>query len=324
MLLSNVKARRGSPIGLRGRRPQLDEEAKVESLSGAFLRQRADARPGAIACDSDLRLERELSSAFDAGVQNWPTLRISGPSFARFLGDLLAGEEGDLAESLSQRHVADLFLVCGCLLGDAAALRAFDKSFLAGIDRWVRVVGVADRTDEVRQILREKLLVAHGPIRPKLASYTGRGRLASWLSVAAQRAALSLNRHESARPEPLSLDALENAVAVQPDADLTYLRSRCEPHLREAFRLALLGLSTRDRLVLRLRLIDDLNLEQIGRMYDVNASTVSRWLNAIRSSIREQVERTVAEGLGLNSNESLSLAALVASDLEISLAQLLA
>jgi RNA polymerase sigma-70 factor (ECF subfamily) len=302
----------------------LDASTDRESLSAAFLRQRVGAPPRANENIDDVRLERELSRAFQVGIENWPMVRIPAATFARFLGDLLANDEADVVESLSQRHVSDLFLVCGCLLGDAAAFRAFDKAFLAGIDRWVKAAGPADRTDEVRQILREKLLVAQGTLRPKLASYTGRGRLASWLAVAAQRAALSLSRHENARPEPLSLDALENAVAVLPDAELICLRSRCEPHLREAFRLALIGLSPRDRLVLRLKLVDDLNLEQIGRMYDVNPSTVSRWLNAIRNSIREQVERAVAERLGLNSNESLSLAALIASDFEISLAQLLA
>jgi RNA polymerase sigma-70 factor (ECF subfamily) len=159
--------------------------------------------------------------------------------------------------------------------------------------------------------------------RGKLASYSGRGRLANWIAVAAQRVALSLARHDKVLPEPLAVEELENAVAVLPDTELAYLRSRCEPHIREAFRLVIAGLPERDRLILRFHLLDGVSLEQIGRMYSVNPSTISRWLSTIRATIREQIERMLAERLGLRSDESISLAALIASDFDISLASLL-
>lgn len=296
-----------------------------ETLGSVFLSRFASRPAGVDDGAGREKLEQQLAAGIHAAARAWPTVHVSGQSFASFLGDLLAREErGDVAVLLSRRHISDLYLVCGCLMGVVGAIQAFDKAFLASIDRWVRMPESPDRTDEVRQVLREKLLLIEGSSRPKLASYSGRGRLANWIAVAAQRTALSLARSDKIHPEPLAIEELEDAVAVLPDAELAYLRSRCEPYLREIFRAVLAGLPERDRLILRFNLVGGLSLEQIGRIYSVNPSTVSRWLSAIRSTIREQVERGLTERLGLRSDESISLAALIASDFDISLATLLA
>jgi len=164
------------------------------------------------------------------GAQRWPSAKIADEVFARFLGDLLAGDDRDPIESLRELHLSDLYLACGCLLGQAGAIRTFDQAFLRGIDASVRVVGSTEHIDEVRQLLRERLLFGAGTKRPKLASYAGRGPLVSWLAVAAQRAALSLRRQQKAGPERVAIDELVDAVTVLEDADLDLacLRSRCE------------------------------------------------------------------------------------------------
>jgi len=87
---------------------------------------------------------------------------------------------------------------------------------------------------------------------------------------------------------------------VLPDIELAYLRARCEPHLREVFRLVMADLPERDRLILRFSLVDGLTLEQIAKMYAVNPSTISRWLSATRAAVRLNVERALAERLGLS------------------------
>ena len=49
--------------------------------------------------------------------------------------------------------------------------------------------------DEVRQVLRTKLLVGDGA-PPKIADYSGRGPLDGWVRAAAVRAAIDLKRRE--------------------------------------------------------------------------------------------------------------------------------
>ena len=293
-----------------------------EALVAAFLSRRVAEQRRHERLDRE-RLAAELAKAVCEGAHRWPSAKIADEVFARFLGDLLAGDDRDPIESLRELHLSDLYLACGCLLRQAGAIRAFDQAFLRGIDASVRVVGSTVHIDEVRQLLRERLLFGAGTKRPKLASYAGRGPLVSWLAVAAQRAALSLRRQQQAGPERVAIDELVDAVTVLEDTDLACLRSRCEPHLREILPAVFGTLSPRDRRILRLKLVEGLSLEQIGRMYTVNASTVSRWLAASRQFIREQVELALAERLGLRSDESISLTTLMAGDFEISVGDLL-
>jgi RNA polymerase sigma-70 factor (ECF subfamily) len=74
----------------------------------------------------------------------------------------------------------------------------------------VAAVARVDRSpelrDEVRQILWQRLFVGTGAAAPRILSYAGRGPLAGWVAVAAQRIALDLRR-DAAR-----------AVASDPDA----------------------------------------------------------------------------------------------------------
>ncbi len=101
------------------------------------------------------------------------------------------------------------------------------------------------------------------------------------------------------------------------------MKAEHRAELQEAFRTALRGLSERDRLILRLHLVDGITLERIGVAYGVNQSTISRWLGTARSAVRERIERVLAEQFGLASEEVLSVAGLVASDFDLSLARLL-
>src|SRR5947209_904462 len=60
---------------------------------------------------------------------------------------------------------------------------------------WVARVGREPSfVEEVRQTVREKLLVAAADAPPRIVEYTGRGALAAWLRIIAVRAALNLRR----------------------------------------------------------------------------------------------------------------------------------
>jgi RNA polymerase sigma-70 factor (ECF subfamily) len=155
------------------------------------------------------------------------------------------------------------------------------------------------------------------------SSFSGRGPLSSWLAVAAQREALTLKRAGSRRERT----ADEHAASVFPDSrdpELIYMKERYREEFQETFRIAIADLSDRDRVVLRLNLVNHLSLTKIGAMYGVNQSTVTRWIARAREQIIDCMLRRFRERTGLNRSEFESVVRLVQSELDFNVSRLLA
>ena len=169
--------------------------------------------------------------------------------------------------------------------------------------------------------MSQRLFVGGTGQAPRIESYAGRGPLAGWVAVAAQRVALDLRR-ESARAaasDPVADDLL--LADEHPEAD--YLRMRYKREFEAAVREALEALPDRDRLLLRLTTVSGLSHEQIAHIYKVNQSTVTRWISRARSEVLEVTERSVCEKLGVPREEFLSLAGLLVSRIDVSISRVL-
>jgi RNA polymerase sigma-70 factor (ECF subfamily) len=130
--------------------------------------------------------------------------------------------------------------------------------------------------------VREKLLVAvDGTCR--LESYSGHGPLGAWLRVAALRTALSARRriHPELRPD----DELAELLDLAPNAEVKVLAKELGADLRAALRAAIAAQPARIRTMLRMYYADGRGVEDIGRVYHVHASTVSRQLAKARSDV---------------------------------------
>src|SRR5579884_1384958 len=89
-------------------------------------------------------------------------------------------------------HLADLYLATACAAGNAAALAAFERTHLSQVAAFVaRTDSDPAFAEEVRQRLREKLLVGQPP---RISEYAGQGPLGGWVRVAAVRMALDLRK----------------------------------------------------------------------------------------------------------------------------------
>jgi RNA polymerase sigma-70 factor (ECF subfamily) len=170
--------------------------------------------------------------------------------------------------------------------------------------------------------LRDKLLVAHDGQPPRIATYGGRGPLAAWVAIAAQRTALSLDRHESALRR-VHDRAMNEAMAVDLNPELRHMKARYKEAVELAFRDALGELTDRDRALLRLGLVGGLSLDAIASAYSVNASTVSRWLAKIRKGILDRTLALLRDRLRLTDPEAASIARLVTSQIDVSVVRLL-
>ncbi|MCW5809334.1 MAG: helix-turn-helix domain-containing protein, partial [Deltaproteobacteria bacterium] len=93
---------------------------------------------------------------------------------------------------------------------------------------------------------------------------------------------------------------------------------------REALVAALGGLADRARAVLRLRFVDGLELAQIGRLYRVHESTASRWISAALDDIHRATRDHLVARLAITDATAASVARMVHSQLDLSIARLLA
>ena len=209
----------------------------------------------------------------------------------------------------------DLELARRALTGDAAALVELDRRIATEVARVA--AGQNIPPDELRQLLRERLLVGADP---KLARYDGTGPLSAWLRAVAVRLA-SNARRSGGTEQPVS--TVPESAFAEPTAELTLLRVQYRAHFREAFTEALRGLEAKERTVLRLHTLDGLSLASIGTMFQKDASNVSRWLSRIRERLLEDTRAALGRRLSLEGSELESLMRVADSELTMSLSGLL-
>jgi RNA polymerase sigma-70 factor (ECF subfamily) len=262
-------------------------------------------------------LEATLRKLHGGGKAAWPQLSLAPETFARHLAMLWSARKAKLDDLRGD----DLYLACACAQHDPRAISALEPMLATACSSLPG--GTPALADEVRQDLREKLLVSSSEeIPPLIATYSGEGPLAVWLKVTAVRAALRRHRGASREVE-LDEASLGDIREARPDPELDYLKLRHGEDFRAAFKDAAQVLSPRDRLVLRLYYVDGLGVEKIGAMYQVHASTVTRWMQASREALMLETKRLLGERLKLSGREVESMLGLLRSGMHASLRKVL-
>ncbi|MEO8704949.1 MAG: sigma-70 family RNA polymerase sigma factor [Kofleriaceae bacterium] len=270
----------------------------------------------------ELAAKLELGPACATVVETighrWPLDWIDGGTFGRYLARRV--DPGiDLLSGLVELHVADLYLACAIARGVAPAIAAFDRMLTRELPGAIRTIDARpDVIDDVIQLLREKLLV---PVDQtiRLDSYSGHGPLGAWLRVSALRIALSQKRRLQIDQDP---DELDTILDLAPNAEVRVLARQLGGDLRAALRTAIAAQPARIRAVMRLYYADGRGVEDIGRVYSVHASTVSRWLAKARVEILEHTRTELTTTLNTPASQVDSLLGHAAS-LEISFESLL-
>lgn len=263
--------------------------------------------------------EELLESLTVRGRAAHPELVVDTAAFAAHVarcGALTAGQ-------LTALHAEDLYLACAAVLGDdnaVAKLRRVHRPVVIGYLRHIDASSYF--VDEVEQRLWEAVLVGNGTAPAKLATYSGHGALAGWVGIAAQRIALMIQRHAAAEGRAINA-AAANADAVGEDPELTFIKGRLRTPFRRALSHALATLDDREQMIYRLHLMDGLTVETIAGMYTVSHSTVSRWLARARHNVIQAAQRYLRDETGLSPAEFDSLAALMMSQLDLSVSRLL-
>jgi RNA polymerase sigma-70 factor, ECF subfamily len=268
-----------------------------------------------------MALSPEVRTGFETARSRWPQLAVSEETFESFLAYIAApGAPG--APPVAASLIEDLFIACACLNGAPGAAAAFEQHCGPAIrSAAAQVARSAAAQDEVVQEVRELVLVGRAGAAPKLAGYSGQGPLARWVAVIARNQALSAARSDGVRTRVREAAAAEPGVPRDPEIE--FLKRRYRGAFEGAVADALGVLADRDRLLLRLNLVDGISLEKIGQMYGVDASTASRWLAKAREAIKDEIHRLLRERLALTPSQLDSLGGLVASQIDLSLSRLL-
>lgn len=261
--------------------------------------------------------EAALTTLCEDAAAAWPGVVVAPAEVVAALADKLAADD---PPALTAAGVAELYLALACARGDAAAIVAFDRSYLDVVPHALAGMRLPAATvEDIRAAVRDKLLLGDGERRARVVDYAGRGRLRGLVQVTATRMALDRLRVE-AREQPLP----DGELAGAGDLELSLVKAQYRGAFVAAFAAAAGELPRRDRNLLRMHLLAGVTLEQLAQMYGVHRATVVRWLAAARAALLDGTRRRVADELGASAEELDQMFELVRSRVELSVERLLA
>jgi RNA polymerase sigma-70 factor, ECF subfamily len=238
----------------------------------------------------------------------WPDVQIRTEEFVGYLAARVPPDQ-PIRDALHSLYVTDLYLACGCAIGNTKAIAALEAHYISKLAPALSRKAAGD-DDEVAQRLRVRTLVGDGQSRPRIASYSGRGPLGKWIRISATRLAVDLRRLAT----PI-LDAAHGADATASDAERSYVVQRYGDEFVKALESALAQLTKRERTLLHLHFLEEVSVVQIAARLGVSPRTVQRRLAAAEKQIVKNLQSLVAQRLELSSSQIESLLPDVESEL---------
>jgi len=272
-------------------------------------------------------LDALLVGAWEQARVKWPTVTLPIKQFVIHLAQRLLpiNPVGPIGPAVATLSLAELYLACACLHGMASAHEAFERDYLARLPVRLRSLKQPDALiDDVCQITRVKLLVATPEGTPKIGDYTGRGKLLGWMQVIAGRILHRLRAAEKPAPDDSSEELIRAIPGQGIDPELDVMKRRHGDEFRQALREAASTLSSDERYLLRLHFAEQLTTYEMASLFRVDQSTISRWLKSARQHVHEETRRRLQERLGFSTPGFESFLAFIASQLDLSISQLLA
>jgi RNA polymerase sigma-70 factor, ECF subfamily len=264
------------------------------------------------------QVEAAIEAAVRDGAERWPEVVVDPRALAAAMARSLVGG-WDTLEMLSELHAADLYLAQACASGDPRAIAAFERTYTTTIASALSSLRLAgDVGADVAQDVREKLFVgAPG----KIATYSGRAALGSWLRTIVTRTAVESLRRRS--DSTLDDETMEALPSPEDTPDERYFRATYHSEFKAAFDAAIASLTAQQRDLLRLRFVDGRALDAIGELYGVHKSTAFRWLEEASTLLTKRAHNAFQQRTRATPSEMRSIVRVLETNIELSLQRLL-
>ncbi len=240
-------------------------------------------------------LDELLASQLEAGAAAWGSVRIDADRYAAQLATALELRTDEPARRILDGATVDLYLAAACVARVPGAAEAFAIAVTPPLRRALTKLGAPPSVvDEVVQRVLVECLA--DPVRPRIASYAGRGRLTSWVQTIGVRMCRRW-MGELASAGGADVDDLDRLPGAMTDAERQLRHARHAPAFRAAFETALASLTPRERNLLRQHHLDGLTIDRLGAMYRVDRATVARRIAALRRRVLEATREAIADDL---------------------------
>lgn len=237
----------------------------------------------------------ELSAKTLLAHAELPTEQVSEATWVSRLAAVCPPGPDNVRVASEELRLDELWLATLLEANEAGSVKRFEAVLMPEIDIVVRRFEKdPDARDELRQLVRIKLLVGTPGIAAKIGQYAGHGRIAGWARTVAARVALNAKRGERQHDSPDILEALQ--LASTPE--YRCLRAERQAEFWACLRAAFESLEPRARTVLRLRYRVGMTAAAIAHSYAVHESTMSRWLAGARETLILEFEERASSGLG--------------------------
>jgi RNA polymerase sigma-70 factor (ECF subfamily) len=262
-----------------------------------------------------VNLEDELVALVARARTEAEGVELDPKEFVGYVAERVAFDKlgGPVLRSL---RAGDLWIAFGCVTGVASAIDAFEARYAPEITGALRRSFELGLAQDAELRVRERLFLVGENEAQRLASYSGRGDLRTWLRAAAVRMAIDVMR--ARREVPVSPGSLAE-IGDLADPMLASLKERYRDEFRVAFGEAASALTDRERTLLRYRFLDGLSIDEIGALYRVHRATVARWISAIREGLFEATRAGLMSQLRISDTEADSVLRLIDSHLDVSI-----
>ncbi|MBL8922580.1 MAG: sigma-70 family RNA polymerase sigma factor [Myxococcaceae bacterium] len=227
--------------------------------------------------------------------------------------------EARVKQVTAEAAPGDVALVWAVLQGHPRALKIVDELIEAHARR---AAGRAIEPAELAQRVRTRLLVAPKGKEPRLATYDGRGKLKSWLWTATRLELLQATRGMGQAPAD-DIDELGHLAATDRSPEAAARSKKDTKLVSDALQAALEVLEPKERTLLRMRFVDGVSTEELGRMFQVHRTTAQRWIEAAQAKIMAAMRARLAHEARLKDGEIDALVGEVAQSISLRLSQVL-
>jgi RNA polymerase sigma-70 factor (ECF subfamily) len=261
--------------------------------------------------------------AIELGQAAFPGVEVSqGELLSAVRARLLAGEADQAAPALDTLDAAELYVACACVRGDRVALAALRRRYFEPLARALARMGLgAAQRDDVWQELCEQLAVQRERGPAKIMRYAGGGKMAALVRVAATRLGLRWLRQE--RRKTSADQVLADVSSGHSGPELHLMKEELRTHLKQEVEAAIASLDDRDRMLLRLNLLEHVSIDRIAQLSGTHRATAARWVARAKQRIAERVRARLAERWPLDESGIPVVRTLIDSHLDLSLGRLL-